>query len=263
MTKKFWQVLIIILVLAGIASSGVGCVVKNQESDQEFIASGHPEWAPIMYQKNDLIVGAGPDITIKVFADLGIKISSLYQGSWDVVQEYARSGKVDVLVAAYKTAERETYMDYSTPYTVDPVSLFVKKGKDFVFTDKEDLIGKKGVVTIGDSYGQEFDDFLKEKLSVEKVATPDEAFALLIDGEADYFIYALYSGQNALAAKKLTGQIVILPNYVSVENFYLTISKKSPLVKYLPQVNSLLEKYKADGTIDRIIEEEKKILLSK
>ena len=216
-----------------------------------------------MYRKNDLIVGAGPDITIKVFSDLGIKISSLYEGSWDVVQEYAHNGKVDVLVAAYKTTERETYMGYSIPYTVDPVSLFVKKEEDFVFTNKEDLIGKKGVVTIGDSYGQEFDDFLKEKLSVEEVATPDEAFALLIDGEADYFLYALYSGQNALVAKKLTDQIVILPNYVSVENFYLTISKKSPLVKYLPQVNSLLEKYIADGTIDHIIENEKQILWSK
>lgn len=263
MSKKFWQILIVILLLIGIVSLEVGCFVKNQKPDYEFIASGHPEWAPIMYQKNDLIVGAGPDITIKVFSDLGIKIPSLYEGSWDIVQECARSGKVDVLVAAYKTAERETYMEYSIPYTVDPVSLFVRKGKDFVFTDKEDLVGKKGVVTIGDSYGQEFDDFLKEKLSVEKVATPDEAFALLIDGEADYFLYALYSGQNALVAKKLTDQIAILSNYVSVENFYLTISKKSPLVKYLPQVNSLLEKYIADGTIDQIIENEKKILWSK
>jgi polar amino acid transport system substrate-binding protein len=263
MSKKFWFFLTIILALTCIVFLEAGCFAKNQKGDNEFIASGHPEWAPIMYQKNDLIVGAGPDITIKVFNDLGIKISSLYKGSWDVVQESAKSGKIDVLVAAYKTTGREEYMDYSIPYTVDPVSLFVKNGKDFVFTKKEDLIGKKGVATIGDSYGQEFDDFLNENLDVKRVATPDEAFTLLIDGEADYFIYALYSGENALIAKKLTDQIVILPNYVSEENFYLTISKKSPLVKYLSQVNSLLEKYKADGTIGQIIEKEKNILLNK
>ena len=260
MAKKFLKVLVMFLVLAGTVSLSVGCFTQKQQSGQEFIASGHPEWAPIMYQKDDLIAGAGPDIAIKVFSDLGIKISSLYKGSWDVVQESAKSGKIDVIVAAYKNAERETYMDYSVPYTVDPVSLFVQKGKEFAYANKEDLIGKKGVVTIGDSYGQEFDDFLKANLSVKAVSTPDEAFALLTSGEADYFIYALYSGQNALTSKKLTGQIVILPNYVSQENFYLTISKKSPLVKYLSQVNSLLDKYKADRTIDKIIEKENTLL---
>src|SRR5680860_51687 len=119
MNKKIIIIFLIVSILVLVVSLSSGCFTQKQQSNQEFIASGHPEWAPIMYQKDDLIVGAGPDITIKVFNDLGIKISSLYKGSWDVVQESARSGEIDILVAAYKTAERETYMDYSIPYTID------------------------------------------------------------------------------------------------------------------------------------------------
>ncbi len=254
-TRK--KIVLLSLLVVGILLA-VLSACKKSESEKEFIASGHPAWAPIMYQENDLIVGAGPEIISKIFNELGLKISVKYAGPWDVVQEKAKSGEVDLLVAAYKTPEREMYMDYSVAYTVDPVSLFVKKGKTFPFANWDELIGKKGVVTSGDSYGQDFDKFIKDKLSVTTVATPDEAFALLINGQADFFVYALYSGENAIVAKNLKEQIEVIPNYVSSENFYVTISKKSSLVSYLPQINQLLEKYKADGTIDQAIKKYKK-----
>ncbi len=228
-----------------------GC--KKQENEIEYIASGHDNWPPFMYQSNDLIVGASPEIVAKIFSELGLKISFKYVGPWDVVQEKAKSGEVDLLVAAYKTPERETYMVYSIPYAIDPVSIFVKKGKTFPFANWNELINKKGVITVGDSYGQKFDQYIKDSLNVVTVATPDEAFALLANDQADYFVYAFYSGKKFIASKNLQEQIDILPNYVSAESFYITISKKSPLVEYLSRINQLLEQYIADGTIERII----------
>lgn len=247
--RRFLLIIAIILVLV------LGAVwYWNSYTRVKFIASGHPQWPPIMYQVDSDIIGVGPEITAKVFGDLGVKIASKYEGPWDVVQEKAKSGEVDVLVAAYKTTERETYMDYSIPYTVDPVVLVVKKGNAFPYIRWEDLVVKKGVVTNGDSYGQEFDNFIKDKLTVKKVGTAEEAFDSLLNGETDYFVYALYSASDYIFRNKLTEQVEILPQYVSTENFYLTISKKSALVKYLPQINTLLEKYKNDGTIQGIID---------
>lgn len=236
--------------------------LSKNKLPSELVASGHPEWPPIMYQQDDKIVGAGPEIVAKVFGDLGVKVDSKYEGPWDAVQSKAKDGTVDVLVAAYKTAERETYMDYSIPYTVDPVVLVTKKGKAFSYDKWDDLIGKKGVVTTGDSYGQDFDAFLKDKLTTQQVGTPAEAFALLENEKADYFVYALYSAENYFFKQKVSDQFEILPKYVSSENFYLTISKKSPFGSLLPQVNALLEKYKSDGTIDQIIESSKQSLWS-
>ena len=228
-----------------------------KKENTSFVGSGHPAWAPIMYQDGNSIVGVGPDIVKKIFDELGLNISIEYTGTWDVVQEKARSGEVDLLVAAYKTAERETYMDYSVPYTVDPVSIFVKNGHSFPFNYWDELIGKRGVVTKGDSYGQAFDLFIKSKLTVTEVTTPDEAFNLLTNGDADYFVYAYYSGENYLAKNNLKEEIEVLPNNVSSENFYFTISKKSALVKYLPEINKILERYIADGTIKKAFEKYK------
>ena len=232
---------------------GVTLIIKLNKPKNNFIASGHPQWAPIMYQEGNKIVGAGPELVQKITDDLGISITSKYEGLWNVVQDHMRTGDIDVIVAAYKTAERETYMDYSIPYTVDPVSLFVAKGHEFLFENWNELIEKKGVVTVGDSYGQKFDNFIKEKLDVREVATPDEAFELLESGEVDYFVYALYSGENYLTNNNMSNEIISLPEQVSAENFYITISKKSSMTKYLPKINLLIKKYTMDGTIEKLI----------
>ena len=146
-------------------------------------------------------------------------------------------------------------MDYSEAYITDPVALFVKKGKEFEFSKNEDLVGKKGVGMVGDSYGQAFDDFAASSLTLELVKTPDEAFKLVKENKADYFIYALYAGETALKANNTLAEFSVLPHFVTEENFYITISKQSPFLKYLPEVNRLLAEYKSDGTISGLIEQ--------
>jgi polar amino acid transport system substrate-binding protein len=257
--KKNLIISAILLLVVLLIFTSIWYLLKGFSSER-LIISGHPEWAPIMYQENDKIVGAGPEIATKIFEEMGVETVSAYAGNWDVVQRKAKTGEVDMLVAAYKTEEREDYMDYSIAYTIDPVVLLVKKGKDFKYESWEDLVDKKGVVTAGDSYGEEFDSYIEKSLSVQKVDTPDEAFNLLRQGDRDYFVYALYSAQDYINKNKLSDQIEILPGYVSAENFYFTFSKKSPFLKLLPEFNQILEQYKENGEIDLIIEKYKQKL---
>lgn len=255
MKKRNKTIFWILLSLAIVAAALTGYFLYDKWiSSRTYTASGHPEWPPIMWKDGEDIIGIGPDLIKIISSDLGLKIQTRYAGLWDMVQAKAKSGEVDVLVAAYKTSEREGYMLYSEPYTIDPIALFVKKGQVFKYDKWEDLMNKKGIATVGDSYGQAFDDFLKAKLNVTRVDTVDQALTALQKEQADYFVYALYSGEKALRQNKLTGKIQILPKYVSSENFYITISKKSPLARYLPQINQLIEKYKQDGTIEALIQ---------
>ena len=245
---KFKHLFVVFLAIFAVtALSGCG-LNKNT-----LVASGHPEWAPIMSQSGDKIVGVGPELVEKIFNQLGIKAESNFTGSWDVVQAKARTGEVDVLAAAYKTNERETYMDYSAAYVKDPIAVFVNKENKFSYAKWDDLINKKGVATIGDSYGQEFDDYIASKLNVARVETVKQAFDMLAENQADYFLYALYSGNSEIKKQNFANKIEALPEYASTEDFYITISKKSPYVKYLAQVNEFIEKYKADGTIDALV----------
>ncbi|MEI6221701.1 MAG: transporter substrate-binding domain-containing protein [bacterium] len=239
----------------------IGCQIQTHS--KVYIASGHPEWAPIMWQNDNKIVGTGPDLVGKIFGDLGVQVDSQYVGLWDEVQNKTKSGDVDVLVAAYKTSEREEYMEYSIPYTVDPIVVFVKKGKEFPYSAWENLIGKTGVVTVGDSYGQGFDDYLKTNLKVQRVSDVAAAFASLDQEKSDYFLYSLYSGQKELAMRGFQDRIVPLTTYVASEKFYITISKRSPLITLMPKVNELITKYQNDGTIDSLLRKYQEDLVAK
>ena len=246
--RKFGYLSILLITLFTVAIlSGCGL---NKSS---LVASGHPEWSPIMSRSGDKIIGVGPELVEKIFTELGVKVDSKFTGTWDVVQSKAKTGEVDVLVAAYKNNERETYMDYSNVYVEDPIAIFTSKDNKFDYKSWSNLINKKGVTTIGDSYGQEFDTYIESKLDIERVETVKQAFNLLTEKKVDYFLYALYSGNSELKKQNYADKIEALPEYAATENFYITISKKSEYAKYLPQMNELIKKYKADGTIDALI----------
>lgn len=239
--------------LFAVASSACDGFTGPTVPARAVIASGHPEWAPIMFRANAAIEGAGPALVRKIFSDLGLTVDVPYTGTWDEVQAKARSGEVDVLVAAYKTSAREEYMVYSDAYTTDPVVIFVARGEVFSLASWNVLIGKRGVAMIGDSYGQQFDTFAAANLTLTRVASSAAAFDLVATGQADYLLYGLFSGEDFLKKAGATAQFESLPTFVNEENFYITISKASPFAALMPQVNAAIAKYKADGTIAALI----------
>jgi polar amino acid transport system substrate-binding protein len=246
--KRRFGLFVFLAVLLTLGVSGCGTVPP----DRVLVASGHADWPPVMFARDGQIDGVGPALEKKIFADLGFRAEFPYVGPWDVVQAKAKSGEVDVLVAAYKTAAREEYLAYSVPYINDPLVLFVKKGHEFPFAQDADLIGKTGVGTVGDSYGQEFDHYIQANLKFLWASTTQEALDWVKSGKADYYIYSLYSGHEELKSENSDAQFAVLPHRVAEEPFYLAISKKSPFLKYLPEINRLIQKYQADGTVDQL-----------
>ena len=247
--------------IALLALGATGCSNKSTPTAPAarigIVASGHPEWPPIMFRSGSAIDGAGVALVKQIFKDLGVAVEVPFTGTWDEVQAKARSGDVDVLVAAYKTTERETYMVYSDPYTTDPVVIYVARGKAFPFDSWNVLVGKKGIAMVGDSYGQSFDDFAAANLSLRRVSSTAEAYDLVAKGEGDYFLYSLYAGDDHLKKTGTAAQFESLPKYVNEENFYITISKKSPYTTYLTLINQEIAKHKADGSIAALINQYK------
>ncbi len=217
-------------------------------------ATGHPNWPPFSWQQGDKIIGIGAELTELIFKDLGISVAFTARGNWKRAQSQVEHGEVDILVAAYKTAERSKVMVYTAkPFMEDANVLWVAKGKAFPFRQWSDLIGKTGTAMLGESYGEAFDSYIKEKLQVDWVNTPAQSLGKLELGRADYFPFSLYAGQIVVRQLGFEGKVDNLPEVISTEGTYIAISRKSRLDKYLPQIEATIARLRADGTIDRLI----------
>lgn len=219
------------------------------------IASGHTEYPPFMWQEGDKIIGVGAELTAIIFGELDIDVESKYVGLWKRVQHEAEIGRVDVVVGIYKNEQRLRYLAYpDESYTPDPVVIFVQRGKAFPFTEWQDLIGKSGGSTMGESFGQDFDTYAQKNLDIHRTLRIEQGLQMLSLGRLDYVVYGLYPGRIKAIELGLKNKFDYLPKTVITPPAYQAFSKKSKFLKHLPYFNKRVAELKADGTIDKLIE---------
>lgn len=219
----------------------------------KIIISGHPEYPPVTWREGETIVGAAAEMAATIFTELGIPYKFEATGPWKRVQMNARQGIIDVIAAAYHNPTRQQYMDYTIAFMEDPVSVFVLEEKSFPFNKWEDLIGKTGNTALGESYGKKFDQFIKQKLTVERTPTLIQNFRKLEAGHVDYAIIGLYPGLAYASVTGFKDKIAILPNNILEEKFYMTFSEKSEFAHLLPKVNKIITRLKKQGLIEQWI----------
>jgi polar amino acid transport system substrate-binding protein len=225
-----------------------GTVAFAADECAKITATGHPQYPVIAFKQGDNTAGAAPMLVEAVAKDLKVPLESKYMGTWADAQVAARDGKADMIFGIYYNDERATYLDYVEPaFVFDPVVVFVAKGKEFTFTGRDDLIGKKGVTNQGESYGNDFDAFIKDKLDVARADGIDDAFKELLDGKADYLIAGYYPGTAEAAVQGIKDKIVpIEPALLSAEMF-VAFSKKSPCRALAPQFGEGIAAMTTDG----------------
>jgi len=225
---------------------------------EPLVATGNPEAPPIVWEKRGELVGVGPEIATRILKNLQVPFIIKPTGSWAQVQENAKNGTIDLVVSAYDNKERRQYMDYSIPYLQSPVIIVVKRGKSFPFASWKDLIGKKGVANTGESFGEEFDTFIKEKLDV--TYTPYErAFKMMELDSVDYLIVDLYPAIIYSKLLNAEDQIEFLDAPATTQYFHITFSKKSPYAGLLPKINEEIKKMKKNGEFKKLAKEQYKI----
>ncbi len=220
----------------------------------KIIATGHPQYPVIAYKDGDNIVGAAPSLVEAIGKAINVPVESKYMGTWEAAQAAARDGKADMIFGIYYNDERATYLDYVQPaFTYDDVAVFVVKGKEFPFKDKSDLIGKKGVTNQGESYGTEFDAFMKDKLDVARTDGIDDAFKDLLDGKADYLIAGYYPGHAEAARAGIKDKIVALDQALLSQEMFVAFSKKSPCRSLAEKFGQQITVLTTDGSYDKMV----------
>ena len=177
-------------------------------------------------------------------------------GSWEEAQAAARDGKADMIFGIYYNDERAKYLDYVKPaFMFDDVAVFVVKGKEFPFKGPDDLVGKKGVTNQGESYGNDFDAFMKDKLDVSRTAGIDAAFKDLIAGKADYLIAGYYPGLAEAAKAGLKDQIVPLDQAVVTAEMFVAFSKKSPCRSLAEEIGKGITELTTNDKFDAMLDD--------
>ena len=211
------------LILVSFNSSARDC--------SKLTATGNPEYPPYLFREsidNNNLVGANTEIFKMIAQAIDAEIEIVYTGPWSRAQKEVREGRIDLIAGAFFTIPRAQYMDYVYPAFLTTQSVVWNNvKKPFKFQNREDLIGKKGVTVIHNSFGQEFDAFAKAKLDIDTVPSLEQAFNLLERGRADYL---LYERSPALAYTSIWGiedQNQVAGPAISAEGLYLTISHLS------------------------------------
>ena len=229
-------------------------VLPAPAAERVVTVTGHPNWPPFSWQSGERIVGIGADLAALVFKDIGFEVVSVSSGNWKRAQAQVEFGAADVLVAAYRTQDRQRYLAYpETPFMAAVNVVWVRAGKQFPFRQWDDLVGRRGTAMLGESYGQAFDTFITHRLNMEWVSTPSQSLQKLAMGRVDYYPFSLHGGKIQVKQFGFSGRIVNLPHPISTENIYLAISKKSKYAAYLPQIEAAIAARRTDGSIERLI----------
>lgn len=173
---------------------------------------------------------------------------------WKRVLYLAQHGKIDMVLSLRKTPEREKYLVFSKHRSFpNPSVVFVRKDRKFPVRSWRDLKGHKGVISLGDSFGEEFDRYLRKDLDVVEGNTVVENLRRLDEGDVDYFITGKYPGLFYLDRNRNSG-VVNLETPVASRNVYFAFSRKSPCAQLADQVSRRLEELDRDGTADKLLE---------
>lgn len=193
-------------------------------------ASGNAEYPPYLWRSEadpQRLTGANVALLQRIGALAGIDIEVVYKGPWGRTQEELASGRIDLLAGAFYTRERADRMHYLYPAFQETRTLvWVNKARPLTFRSLDDLRGYQGVTVINNSFGQQFDDYAHAHLTIHQVGSLEQGFRMLMGKRVDYVVY---EGQPGIAYmhKLHTGELLALPEPVSREPLYLTLSHKS------------------------------------
>lgn len=222
-------------------------------------ATGNAEYPPYLWRDpkgGKQLLGANQYVVDEVAKRLGVVIELKDVGSWARAQEALKRGEVDLLAGAFYTDSRRHYMDYIYPAFFNTTSVvWSKPGVSDRYHAREDLIGLKGVTVIDNSFGQEFDEYIKAKLDLTYVPSLKQAFLMLSRDRADYILYEKNPGLVYAELLGYKGRFDILAPEVSAESLYLTISRQSKCntPMFRERLAKTIRDMQADGFMDKAL----------
>jgi polar amino acid transport system substrate-binding protein len=194
------------------------------------LASGNPQYAPYLWRESadsDTLVGANALLMAWLAQEIGVPIEVRHVGPWSRVQEEARAGRVDLIAGAFFNFPRTEYLDYVYPAFRETRSVvLVREARPLTYRRWEDLVKRQGLTVVNNSFGEEFDRFMRERLTITRVASLEQALRMLDLGRGDYLLYEDSPAEAFMGRLGIKGLRALQPP-VAQEQLHLALSHKS------------------------------------
>ncbi len=251
--KKFIALMLAILCLSACCLTGCGAKGKTlaqvKEAGQLVIATS-PDFPPFENLENGEVVGIEIDILELICKDLGVELK-IEQMDFDSVLPGIQAGKYDVGVSGITvTKAREKNSLFSKPYYEAAQAIVVLEGS--TIAKKADLEGKKisaQTGTTAESY------CLEEGYDVSAYTANSDAQSALTSGKVDAWVIDNLTAEDMVATYNASNpekKLVILDEIMTTEPYAFAFCFGSE--DLVDEVNKIIDKYVADGTIKGIFE---------
>ncbi|MDO6683973.1 MULTISPECIES: substrate-binding periplasmic protein [unclassified Agarivorans] len=210
--------------------------------------NGEHNWFDVSYRVNSHapLQGLAVDLANRVFAEVGIEVDYQAMVPWKRQFLQLETGDLDVIIAAFYNQQRGNKFVYSEAIGVEYSTAFIHKEHSDTYRGAESLVGKRGLQLLGSSFGDQFDSYAKQNLTISKMADLDRAIKLIALKRADYFLYATHGGRLKIAETEFADMLVDMQPSISKQQIFMVMSKSSPCLAHLDEINRAIRRHRDD-----------------
>jgi polar amino acid transport system substrate-binding protein len=220
----------------------------------EIIVADYP---PYVYQTSQgEVQGVWIDLTKQIFQQMNQPIH-ISLATWSEALKAIKDGRADAIFA-YKTPEREEYLDFSSqPLALQTITLFALKKSLLNFTGDLNTLRNDRLGIIKEmSYGSILDQAIRnDNFKIVYSQNLPENNAHLIQGKIDILAAHKHSEWVLLKKLGLENQIVALSPDIQQVPSYLAFSKAKNLTDIKNKFDQTLNQMKNEGTYQKIFDQ--------
>lgn len=180
---RLLRVIAISLMMAALAGfvSGQQTPAPSPKPKTTIVFGGDHNYPPYLFLKNNEPSGFDAELIREIARVMGIE-AEIRLAPWNEVRHALETGVIDVIAGMTYTAERQILYDFSIPYTMITMDLFVQSRSDIRSLD--DIRGKEVIVQEG---GVMHDYLIKQNLASRVIAVKNapDVLRLLSSGKHD------------------------------------------------------------------------------
>ncbi|MFD1623459.1 substrate-binding periplasmic protein [Azospirillum griseum] len=237
-----------------VLSIGVFAALPASADALRMVALSFP---PLIYDDGGKPAGIAYEIVTEAMKKAGHTISVEIM-PWARALDTVKEGGADAIFTAYKTPEREQFLNYSTEVLVPQVvSFFVTKDSTITFDGDLTKLGKAKIGVVNQiSYGSVIDEAIKSGVlaSVEKSNDSDSNVKKLLSGRYDVMPSNRYVAQYFLKQQGALDQVKELTPEVQSIPSYIAFTKARDTAKLRADFDAGVAAMKANGSYQQILD---------